>query len=184
MTVLLSNHGHDERWQYSGGQAGDQTGTEWEIINWYNYPWNVVFRHPDENVRKLIAEYSKHAANNNHIGYDQYQRETFWNALKNVKDYDPANIKTNVESDCSAGVAAIVKAVGYKLNLPKLKNVSSSMWTGIETEQLTAAGFKALYDSKYTQQSNNLVTGDILCNTANHTAIVCQGNESTSNDNS
>ncbi len=169
--TLISNSGHDERGRYNGGVAGDQTGSEWHVINWYRRPWNVVFRYPDKKVADLIAEYSKHAANNNKIGYDQYQRTTFWDYLKNAKDYDPANIKTACEADCSAGVAAIVKAVGYKLGIQKLKDVNINMWTGNETAVLKGAGFKAMYDSKYTAQDDYLFPGDILCNTSCHTAI-------------
>jgi len=47
----IANSGHDERGRYSGGKAGDQTGTEWAIINWYNRPWNCVLRHPNQKVR-------------------------------------------------------------------------------------------------------------------------------------
>ena len=32
---MISNCGHDENGRYSGGKAGDQTGTEWQVINWY-----------------------------------------------------------------------------------------------------------------------------------------------------
>ena len=35
---MISNCGHDENNRYSGGKAGDQTGTEWRVINWYNRP--------------------------------------------------------------------------------------------------------------------------------------------------
>lgn len=35
---MISNCGHDERGKYSGGKAGDQTRTEWQVINWYNRP--------------------------------------------------------------------------------------------------------------------------------------------------
>ena len=43
---MISNCGHDENNRYSGGKAGDQTGTEWRVINWYNRPWKCVLRHP------------------------------------------------------------------------------------------------------------------------------------------
>ena len=41
---MISNCGHDERGKYSRGKAGDQTGTEWQVINWYNRPWKCVLR--------------------------------------------------------------------------------------------------------------------------------------------
>lgn len=51
----ISNSGSDERGSYSGGAAGDQTGREWSIVNWYSRPWTCVLRHPDPKVRELIA---------------------------------------------------------------------------------------------------------------------------------
>ena len=53
---MISNCGHDERGKYSGGKVGDQTGTEWQVINWNNRPWKCVLRHPDAATRKLIAQ--------------------------------------------------------------------------------------------------------------------------------
>ena len=70
---MISNCGHDERGKYSGGKAGDQTGTEWQVINWYNRPWKCVLRHPDAATRKLIAQMAKAAAVNNMVGYCQSQ---------------------------------------------------------------------------------------------------------------
>lgn len=56
---MISNCGHDENNRYSGGKAGDQTRTEWRVINWYNRPWKCVLRHPDAKVRKMIASMAK-----------------------------------------------------------------------------------------------------------------------------
>lgn len=168
---MISNSGHDENGRYSGGRAGDQTGGEWQLRSWYNRPWDFVARHPDAKIRKLIAQYATNAAKNDKIGYDQSQRTTFWQQLRNVKDYDPKNIKTACEADCSAGVAAIVKAVGYKLGIEKLKRVSEDMWTGNERSVLKSAGFEILTASKYLTSDAYLMAGDVLCNEAHHTAI-------------
>ena len=75
---MISNSGHDENGRYSGGKAGDQTGNEWAIIKWYNRPWTCVLRHNEADVREKLAELSEKAAKNNNIGYDQLQRETYW----------------------------------------------------------------------------------------------------------
>ena len=72
---MISNCGHDERGKYSRGKAGDQTGTEWQVINWYNRPWKCVLRHPDVATRKLIAQMAKAAAVNNMVGYCQSHRD-------------------------------------------------------------------------------------------------------------
>lgn len=79
---MISNCGHDENNRYRGGKAGDQTGTEWRVINWYNRPWKCVLRHPNADVRAMIASMAKAAANNNLIGYDQSQRGTFGRTLQ------------------------------------------------------------------------------------------------------
>ncbi len=166
---MISNCGHDERGKYSGGAAGDQTGTEWQVINWYNRPWKCVLRHPDAAVRKLIAQMAKAAAVNNMVGYDQSQRGTFWTNLKD-SNYDPAQITVKCEADCSSGVAAIVKGAGYRLNNQKMKNVSTACYTGNLREALKAAGFEVLTDSKYLTSDAYLLEGDILLNDGAHVA--------------
>ena len=177
----ISNSGKDERGQYKAGKAGDQTGEEWMIRDWYDKNWIAILRYPDSEVREMIASYAEKAAANDHIGYDQLERLTFWKELQN-SDYDPANITNDCESDCSAGVAAIVKAVGYKLGIDKLKNVPETTYTGNEKTNLKNAGFEVLTDSKYLKSDNELIRGDILLyhkrtknSETGHTAIYLSG---------
>ena len=164
----ISNSGSDERGAYSGGAAGDQTGKEWAIINWYSRPWTCVLRHPQAAVRQLIAELSIEAANNNNIGYDQNQRGTYWTQLSKV-GYRPSKITVKCESDCSAGVIANTKAAGYLLNKTALKNLSAT-YTGNMRSGFKAAGFQALTDKKYLTGPDYLIPGDILLYDGHHTA--------------
>lgn len=164
--VKISNSGSDENGRYRGGKAGDQTGREWYIRSWYNRPWNCVLRHPDANVRANIAHLSVLAAQNDKIGYDQNQRDTFWTQLKLAK-YDPSKIDTACESDCSAGVIAITKAVGYILGDAKLQDVGAT-YTGNMRSAYLNAGFMCLTASKYTENDDYLLAGDILLNDAHH----------------
>lgn len=164
----ISNSGGDQNWGIRGGQAGDQTGHEWEIKNWYSYPWNCVLRYPNQKARDLIAELAIQAANNNNIGYDQYQRQTYWDALVKV-GYYPSKITTPCEADCSAGVIANTKAVGYLLNISALKNITAT-YTGNMRQAYKNAGFQVLTESKYLTSSSYLMPGDILLNDVNHTA--------------
>lgn len=166
---MIANSGHDENGKYSGGKAGDQTGGEWAIINWYNRPWKCVLRHPNAAVREKIAELSEKAARNNKIGYDQNERTTYWNALKNA-NYDPSKITVACEEDCSAGVMANVKATGYLLNIDKLKNVTITS-THYMRDMLDNAGFDVLTPSKYLTSDKYLLRGDILLNDGAHTAV-------------
>lgn len=167
---MISNSGHDENGRYSGGKAGDQTGTEWQIREWYSRPWTHVFRYPVKEVRDMIAELAEEAARNNLIGYDQNQRTTFWQQLT-ISGYRPANIKTACEADCSAGVAAIVKAVGFLLNIDELKAVSKDMYTGSQIKILTDAGFSMMTDKAFLESDQWLMRGDILLAKGHHTCI-------------
>jgi hypothetical protein len=119
-------------------------------------------------VRACIADLATKAANNNKIGYDQYQRQTYWTELQKV-GYDPSKITTACEADCSAGVIANVKAAGHLLGRKELQGITYT-YTGNMRSGLKAAGFACLTDSKYLTGSSYLVAGDILLNDAHHTA--------------
>lgn len=167
---MIANSGHDERGKYSGGAAGDQTGQEWQIQPWYSRPWNYVLRYPDGNVRNIIATLAEEAAQNDRIGYDQNQRTTFWGQLQKV-GYHPAKITQPCEADCSAGVAAIVKAAGYLSGVRALQLVSADMYTGNERSALQQAGFEVLTNKKYLASDEYLLRGDILLYEYHHTCI-------------
>ena len=174
--VKISNCGHDENGRYAGGKAGDQTGTEYQIMNWYSRPWLCVLRFNDTKIAAMIADMATKAAQNNLIGYDQgtagnsNDRYTFWQHLK-ASNYDPAQITVACESDCSASTAAIVKGAGYRLNNAKLKAVSIYLTTRNMRAAMKAAGAKVLTDSKYLTSGDYLKAGDILLNDNHHVAI-------------
>lgn len=167
---MISNCGHDENGKGRNGQAGDQTSTEYCVRTWWDDKWDCVLRHPDSNVRAKIAELATNAANNNMIGYDQNQRLTFYNELKKV-NWQPQNIKTPCESDCSASTSAVIIATGYILGVEALKNVSPSLTTFIMKKALINAGFKCLEASTYLRSQDYLLPGDILLNQKSHVAI-------------
>ena len=167
-THYISNSGKDENGKYTGGTAGDQSGHEWELKAWYNRPWTVVLRYPDQAVALKIAELSIAAALNNKIGYDQNQRNTYWTQLK-AAGYDPSKITVACEEDCTAGVSANVRAAGYLFNIKALEDVPICSSRNMKT-QFTKAGFKALTDSKYLTSGKYLLPGDILLYENHHAA--------------
>ena len=118
-THYISNSGSDENGAYSGGQAGDQTGKEWRMRDWYNRPWTCVLRYPDQKVALKIAQLAIDAALNDHIGYDQSQNRTYLAQLKSV-GWEPSKITVNCEADCSAGVCANVTAAAYLIGIKAL----------------------------------------------------------------
>ena len=172
---MISNVSGDERGKLAGGQAGDQTGNEWKIRSWYNRPWLCVLRHPDEAVRKELAKLARAGAKNDKIGYDQGtvgnsdDRYSFWYQLK-ANGYDPAKITKACETDCSAAEAAMVKAVGYRLNIQKLKDISIYLYTGNMRQAFKNAGFQVLTESKYLTSDAYLLEGDVLLNDGHHVA--------------
>lgn len=171
-THYISNSGSDENGGTHGGKAGDQTGREWQLKSFYKRPWTVVLRYPDQTVALKIAELGIAAALNNNIGYDQYQRATYWTQLKAV-GYDPSKIDANhkCEQDCTAGVTANVRACGYIFGLPALQALDTS---GTRSSNMRArfvkAGFKALTASKYLTSGKYLFPGDILLYENHHAA--------------
>lgn len=167
---MISNCSIDERGKISGGKAGDNNGKEWLIRSWYSYPWNYVLRPNNDEARQLIAQMAEAAAKNNNIGYNQLKRTTFWKQLQAV-GYKPEDIKTACDADCSAAVAAIVKAVGYRLNIKAYQGVSINCYTGNLRSALKNAGFTVLTDSKYLTSDKYLLAGDVLLKEGRHTCI-------------
>ena len=118
----------------------------------------------------MIAKMAKAAANNDKVGYDQYQRMTFYNALKAV-DWDPSAIKTKCEADCSSSTAAIVIGAGHRTKTAALQKVSPHLTTYDMRSALKSAGFKVYTSSKYLTSDAYLKPGDILLNDNAHVAI-------------
>lgn len=170
--VRMSNCGHDENGRYHGGKAGDQTGTEWYLRTWYSYPWNYVIRWKDRSLGNLFADLSVEAANNNLVGYDQYERDTFWTHLK-ASNYRPSKITIACETDCSAGTIALIKAVGYLKGVPELQKCNATYTGDMMNYFRSANGQKyfAILTGKYLTNSSYAMRGDINLNTAHHVNI-------------
>lgn len=179
----ISNCGHDENNRYRGGKAGDQSGTEYYLRAWYNRPWSCVLRYPNAAVRDHIAILAIDAALNDKIGYDQSQRTTFWTQLK-AASYDPAAITVKCEADCTSSTAAIVKAVGFIMDIPALQRVSINTSSRNMRANFRNAGFVVLTEKKYLTSGDYLLPGDILLYEDHHAAInVTRGSKADSEGN-
>ena len=169
----ISNSGSDEHRTYHGGRAGDQTGHEWELRKWYSRPWTIVLRWPAQAVALTIARLSIDAALNGKIGYDQSQRDTYWQQLQKA-GYDPSKITTACEEDCTAGVSANVRAAGCLHGIRALQVLPLCSSRNMR-EQFVRAGFLPLTASKYLNGGDHLLPGDILLCEGHHAAanITC-----------
>lgn len=167
MGVKIGHASIDENGKARGGKAGDQNGKEVKISDYYVHSkgW-VVLRCKDDTKRLKIAEAMEKACKNNDIGYDQNQRNTLWNEVKD-KGFDPSKTTKKVETDCSALVrACIACAFG--------KDVAGNIRTATEPAKLVKTGlFEKLTDKKYCKFSDYLLRGDILCTpVSGHTVVV------------
>lgn len=149
------------------GNAGDNNGKEVFIRNWYLHSkgW-VVLRCKDASKREKIAEAMEKACKNNDVGYDQYQRDTLFNNVKD-KGFDPSRTTKKVETDCSALVRVCV-AYAYG------KDIAGNIRTVSEPSMLVKTGKFTKYTSdKYCKSSDYLMRGDILCTpVSGHTVVV------------
>ncbi len=173
MAVRIGSARIDENGKAHGGKAGDQTGKEVSTQEWYKHSkgWRVL-RANDASAREKIAVAMEHACANNNIGYDQWQRDTL---LKNVRDkgFDPAKADTPCETDCSALVRVCCGyAFGNDIVLKAAPDARFS--TANMCKILLSTGlFVELTDPKYTDGSDYLMRGDILCTkTQGHTVVV------------
>ncbi len=167
---MIVNSGHDENGKLYGGTLGDQTGGECVYREWYSCPWNRVFRHPNQRIAATIAAEALQAAGNDHVGYDQSRRETFWEQLEACGTYCAKDITVDCAMDCSAGIAAYIRAAGYLCGDDGCKSVAPDTYTGNERERLLAAGFTELTEGGYLWGDEYLLPGDILLRDNYHTA--------------
>ena len=112
MAVKVGSARIDENGKAYGGAAGDQTGKELSTQNWYLHKkgWRV-FRATDAQVAKKVAGFVASACANSLIGYDQWNRHTLYNAIKD-KGFDLSKLTKKVETDCSALVRTALASAG------------------------------------------------------------------------
>ena len=168
-THWIANSGKDENGTYKNGKAGDQTGHEAELRKWYNRPWSVVLRWPNIQAALLDARMSCAMCLNDKVGYDQNQRKSYWAQLEKA-GYDPSKITVACEEDCTAGVTANWKGVGYLLGIESLKALGTDTYSGNMKSRFVKAGFKALTAKKYLDSPDYLLPGDVLLYEHHHAA--------------
>jgi GH24 family phage-related lysozyme (muramidase) len=149
----------------TGGNAGDQTGNEVGVQNWYLHSkgW-IVIRPKDAAIAEKIATNMNNACVNDNIGYCQTHR-TGALTLSKAFNYDLSKITEATEVDCSELVRICILFAGIYV---------SDFTTADEVSVLQATGqFEILTDDKYCTSSDYLKRGDILVTkTKGHTVVV------------
>ena len=167
--VMIGSASKDENGKYVGGQAGDQTGKEVYVLNWYNQNWNIVLRPKTDVLAEKIAQQCEAGCANNNIGYSQSARNTIYVEAQKV-GLDLSKISTPCNCDCSSFVGTICVCAGlpakyfYQGNMPTTSNMRSCC--------VNSGEFLVLTGNQYTRQKDYLKRGDILLNESQHVVVV------------
>lgn len=180
MTVYVASARIDENGKAYGGKAGDQSGKEVSSQVWYDYEKNnpgitwVLLRCVDPEKRKKIAKCMRDAYVNAFIGYDQHQRDSLYDAVKD-KGFDVDTLEKAVECDCSSLVRVCACFAG--IDCPNFR-------TSNQASVLVKTGFfKKITDAKYTKSPDFLLEGDILVSSKQgHTVVVLNDGAKSAND--
>ena len=169
MAVIIGHASNDERGRANSGQAGDQTGGEVCTRSWYNRGWTVLLRAKDPAVAERMARACEAGCANNHIGYDQYQRNTLRTRAREA-GWDLSKIQVGCETDCSAFMTVCAEAAGVNMvgaytsgNAPVTQNMRQKF--------VGTGAFESLTDSKYLTTDRYLKRGDILVYERGHTVM-------------
>ena len=168
--VMLGSASKDERGAYVGGQAGDQTGKEVYVLNWYNQNWNYVLRPIDAALAEKIARSCEAGCANDKIGYSQSSRNSIYTEAVKV-GLDLSRITTPCNCDCSSFVSTCCICAGLPASIFYAGGNMRTTYTMVDACQATGK-FKILTDVKYTREKNYLKRGDILLNSNQHVVIV------------
>lgn len=180
MSVMICHASIDEHGRAKGGKAADQTGKEVCIRTWYNKPWNCVIRFNDASMREKIARCMENAANNNHIGYDQNQRNTLLTKARKY-NYDVSKVKEDCETDCSALVSVACMYAGIPESALTLKGNCAT--TRTLRPILKATGEVEIFTTPlYTANTDRLLRGDILLKEGSHVAVVVKSESKSLDD--
>ena len=178
MSVMLSMASIDENGNISGGQAGDQTGKEVKLCNWYSHPWKKIMRPNDSNIGIKISDLAIAGAKNENIGYNQSTRNTLRTQAKLV-NYDLSKITTPCATDCSAFASLCCEGAGLNVTYTTLSNgVQNAPTSG--TIEHSVSGCTILTDSKYLTSGSYLKKGDILI-ASGHVAVCVGDGEKSGN---
>lgn len=157
----------DENKNIKGGLAGDQTGREVCMRDWYLKNWQYVLRPKSTKVANKAVDIAIAIALNPNVGYNQAKRNTLYKELKEH------NFKIDeigrCETDCSAFmtvcyIAAGIKGLEYETNAPTTSTMVKAFRSTGQFEVLSSAEFLRI-DAK-------LKPGDVLVQPGHHTVMV------------
>lgn len=174
MAVRIGHASIGETGKAKNNQSGDQTKKEVCIRNWYSNKWKYVLRCKDTNRADMMATICEQGCANDHIGYDQNQRNTL--RAEAIKcNFNLSKINVMCETDCSAFMSVCAECAGIKIpyhsgNAPTTSTMLADF--------LSTGMFAYFEDTKYTTSEKYLKRGDILVSPGHHTVMVLDNGSS------
>lgn len=166
--VIIGSARIDENGHASGGKAGDQTGKEVCIQEYYPHKlgWRTI-RAKDPADREAIAQDMEWACANDLIGYDQKQNQTLYNVAQYV-GFNCSLVATPCETDCARLVRVCVLYAGIRVN---------DFYTVTEADELLATG---AFEEVFVPLPSGLLRGDILVTPVKgHTVVALTNGDGT-----
>lgn len=164
------------------GQAGDQTGKEVCIRDWWDKGWNKMIRCKSSLDGTKAVQIAKKLAESNLVGYDQGQRNSLYKALKkngfDVDKYIASGEKT--ECDCSSFVYAVYCCLYRSLRSDSNAPTTSS-WVNFAKNHSDI--FTVFTQSKFLRTDANLRAGDLVDKTGSHIIMACGNTNTTATTN-
>lgn len=165
--MRIANAVSNENGTSKGGVAGDQTGKEIRLQNWYKRfgGWDTYLEPLDGMIAHRAGKIAKIIAENDSFGYDQVHR---WSGLE-------AYPNGCGDFDCSS--LAISCYILGGLDIP------AKGYSGDIVKRLVATGkFRAWTDSEHTDSDALAVAGGIYVATGKHVVICVDDEAESGND--
>ena len=174
MSVRIGHASLNEHGKISGGKAGDQTGKEVCIRNWYKRDWSVMLRPKNADLAEKSAKACEAGCQNNMIGYSQANRNSLHVCAQRVA-YNLAKVNNYCETDCSAFMTICAIAGGAK----NLEYTTNAPTTSTMRKAFSKSGLYEVHtESMYLTSDKHLKRGDILVAEGKHTVMVLDNAES------
>ena len=162
MSVKIGHAVGDERGKARGGEAGDQTGREVRIQDFYvrDGGWGVYLDPLNASLGAKAADRMIAICENDNIGYDQDERWTARTAVQvagSIEDAGPS------ELDCSSAIDIAYEEAGLKVDRGYTGN--------LERRYLATGKFKAYRDAAHLTSGDYARKGGIFLTAGKHVAM-------------
>ena len=163
MTVKIGHAFCDERGKARGGEAGDQTGREVRIQDFYvrDGGWGVYIEPLNASLGAKAADRMIAICENDNIGYDQDERWTARTAVQLAGSIEAAGPS---EVDCSSAIDIAYEAAGLKVDRGYTRN--------LERRYLATGKIKEYRDAAHLASGDYARKGGIFLTAGKHVAMV------------